>query len=223
MILRPTACLLVLLAAPVLAAEPAYKLEPVAVAPAGLSPEIVAKLAPHGARMSDAKGPVCEVWLARSIPVKAGFKASLSVHYPFQPGELIGALRVPDGRKFKDFRGQDVPAGSYTLRYGQQPEDGNHVGTSELADFLLALPAKLDVDPARPSIEVLAQRSAKSAGATHPAIYSLLPPKAAAQEAKLVHEADKHYWVLDVSPLGTAGEAAAPVPVRLVLVGKAEG
>lgn len=223
MFVRSTACLLVLLAAPALAAEPVYKLESVSALPAGLSEAVAAKLAAAGMRMSDGNGPICEVWLAKTIPVKAGFKASLSVHYPFQPGELIGALHVPDGKKFKDFRGQDVPAGTYTLRYGQQPEDGNHIGTSELADFLLAIPAKIDVDPARPSVDQLAQRSAKSAGATHPAIYSLLPPKAAGKEPKLVNEADKHYWVLDVTASGTAGDATAPVAVRLVLVGKAEG
>ena len=45
---------------------------------------------------------------------------------------------------FTDFRGQEIKKGVYTLRYGQQPEDGNHIGTSELADFLLAIPAGVD-------------------------------------------------------------------------------
>ena len=40
-----------------------------------------------------------------------------------------------------DFRDQGIPAGTYILRYSQQPVDGAHVGTSTTRDFLALLPA----------------------------------------------------------------------------------
>ena len=96
---------------------------------------------------------VCDVCAVKDLAAKDGFKPTLNVKYPFQPGQLIGALRVSGKTEFTDFRGQPVKAGVYTLRYGQQPQDGNHIGTSELSDFLLAIPATTDTDlkPTRPS------------------------------------------------------------------------
>ena len=90
-------------------------------------------------------------------------------------GQLIGALRVPEGTTFTDFRGQEIKPGVYTLRYGQQPQDGNHIGTSELADFLLALPAEADTE-LKPiaDADALSQKSAEAAGSTYSAPRSSL-------------------------------------------------
>ena len=93
------------------------------------------------------KGTICDVSFVKSLAVRPGFKPELNVKYPFTSGQLIGVLRVSKKASFTDFRGQELKAGVYTLRYGQQPEDGNHIGTSEVYDFLLALPAKIDQDP----------------------------------------------------------------------------
>jgi hypothetical protein len=188
--------------------------------PAGLSDKVAAAIASSGQQVTIEGVAVCTIWLAKDLPVKADFKPTLNVKYPFTPGQLIGAFEVQKKSEFTDFRGQDVAAGVYTLRYAQQPVDGNHVGTSELHDFLLAIPAKTDTDPAPlKNLEELHKRSATTAGANHPAIYSLLPAEETAKAAVLEHDGDKEYWIVTV--VGKSG--GKPLPLKLIVIGKSEG
>jgi hypothetical protein len=205
-----------------LAAAEDGKLSPVEKLPSGLADKVSAALNTHGQQVDIGAAAVCTVWLVKDLPVKADFKPTLSVKYPLAPGQLVGAMHVVKKSEFTDFRGQEVPAGVYTLRYGQQPVDGNHVGTSDLADFLLAIPAASDVDPATPkSPQDLFPLSAKTAGSNHPAIYSLLPPKADDKTPSLTHE--KEFWVLRLTAEGKSGDTAVKVPLRVVIVGVSEG
>ena len=202
------------------AAEPA-KLIPVAKTPAGISPAIAQVLNPQGQQVMSGSTAVCSIWLVKELPVKPDFKPTLAVKYPLIPGQLVGLLEVSG--EFTDFRGQDVAAGVYTLRYGQQPVDGNHVGTSDLSDFLLAVPAKSDEDPGLPkSTEALFKLSAKVAGSNHPAIYSLLPPKEGEKSPNIVFEKAKEYLILNLATSGQSKEQTVAVPLRLIIVGKSE-
>jgi hypothetical protein len=128
-------------------ADDGKTLATVAQAPAGVSPQIAGLINPQGFRVQGGEGTICEVWLLKDLAVKPKFKPSLNVKYPFTSGELVGVIRVGNKGEYTDFRGQPVKPGVYTLRYGQQPQDGNHIGTSELADFLVAIPVALDTDP----------------------------------------------------------------------------
>lgn len=201
-----------------------HTLKPVKEGPKGLSPDIEKLLDPVGHQIHGADGAVVELWLLKSLPVKAGFKPNFTQFYPFTPGQLLGALRVPKGAEYMDFRGQQISAGTYTLRYGLQPMDGNHVGTSETYDFILALPAKIDQKPA--TIEdfyKLAEQSGKAAGSTHPAIFSLLDPAEASKEPKLEQDGFTDHWILNFSGKGDAKGEKSDVKVRLVVVGQFEG
>ena len=214
---------LVLLAASFVAAEDG-KLTVVEKAPAGLADKVAAALNPSGQQVTAAGGTIGTVWLVKQLEAKADFKPSLSVKYPLTPGQLVGAIEVVKKSEFTDFRGQDVAVGVYTLRYGQQPVDGNHVGTSDLADFLLAIPAKLDTDPALLKMsEAMHKLSAKTSGSNHPAIFSLLPPKPDEKTPALTHDTGKHFWILSLTADGKSGNAAVKVPLRVVIVGVSEG
>ncbi|GAB4141767.1 MAG: hypothetical protein Tsb009_11680 [Planctomycetaceae bacterium] len=204
-----------------MAAKPVpHQLETLKSPPKGLSKAVADSLNPNGFAIKGPKGSVCEIWLAKSIPVTPGFKPTLNVKYPFKAGELIGALRVPENQKFTDFRGQELKPGVYTLRYGKQPEDGNHIGTSELADFLLAIPGKIDKSPKAISlVDTLHSRSAKSSGGTHPAIFSLLPGKKI-EKSTLAHDSDKEFWILTTNASGKAKGKMVSVPLRMVVIGK---
>ncbi len=194
------------------------KLEAVAALPEGLSKEISAVVDANGQKVVGKDGAVCSVWLVKEVPMRANFKPTLSVKYPFAPGELIGVLQVQAKSKYTDFRGQEIKAGVYTLRYGQQPEDGNHVGTSDLADFLLAIPAAVDTDP-KPieKFDALSQRSAKTAGSTHPAIYSLLPSDKPIEKPTLTHNSAKEHTMLSTT---IAAKGGSKVSLRMVVIGK---
>ena len=199
------------------AAEP-HKLEKFKGAPpAGLAEKIVAQLDENALRVVGPNGPVCEIWLVKEITTKDDFKPTLTVKYPFTTGQLLGAAL--------DFRGQELPAGVYTLRYGLQPQDGNHLGTSDTSDFGLACSAELDKDPA-PVAKVpdLFKMSAKAAGSAHPAIFQLVPPPAEAyKETILKHNDDKDHWILRTNLHAKSKGKDVELPVQLVTVGTSGG
>lgn len=207
------------------AAAADHKVEELKEAPTGLSADVTAALSGSGFRLADAKGVVCDVWLTKEVPLKPKFKSSLRIKYPFQPGQLLGAIRFPEGSKPNDFRGQPLKPGIYTLRYGLQPDDGNHLGTSEIRDFLVGCPPKEDVDPKRiEDIQKLFKLSGGSAGTTHPAIFLLYPPAAKPFSAAAVRHIDEpSLLILDANISGKDGDASATIPISLVTVGKSEG
>ena len=57
-------------------------------------------------------------------------------------GELLGALRFPG--EGHDYRDQTIAKGVYTLRYGFQPVNGDHLGVSTYRDYALLVPAAKD-------------------------------------------------------------------------------
>lgn len=192
--------------------------------PTGLAKDVAAALNESGFHLDGPKGAVCDIWFAKKIPLKPDFKPSLSVKYPLLPGEFIGVIQVAPKSEFTDFRGQPIKAGVYTLRYGQQPQDGNHVGTSDLSDFLLAIPIKFDKSPKRlEMIDKLHRQSARTAGATHPAIFSLLPVTDKEKAPALAHDAEKHRLTLTVMATGEGGGKAVKLPLKVIVFGKSEG
>lgn len=191
-----------------------YKLEKPGALPTGLAADVSQALRTDGYRVSGPDGPMVDLWLAKDIAARKDFKPTLNVKYPLQPGQLIGVLQVNQGTAFSDFRKQVIAPGLYTVRYGQQPQDGNHIGTSDFSDFLLALPAGDDKSPqGLENVKDLQARSAAAAGTAHPAILQLLPNEEQPAGAKLVHDADREFWTLEF-----AG-GSPPVPFKLVVVG----
>src|SRR5262249_29585369 len=130
-------------------------------------------------------------------------------------GHLVGVLRFP--RKGSDFRGQDIPSGLYTLRYGNQPVDGNHVGTSPTRDFLLLSPASADQSPKPIAEKDLFKTSAQAAESSHPAIL-LLAKSEPAESLPAIRPLEQERWAVQFAGPGDASK----VVLELVVVGKAE-
>ena len=208
-----------------LAAADNYKLQRGTKAPEkGVSAEISGVLDPATFQIHDESGVLCELWLVKTPDVKPNFASTFSIQYPLTPGQLLGVLRVPDKRRFKDFRGQELKPGVYTLRYGQQPEDGNHIGTSESGDFILALPAAHDQKKAViQGFEKLSQHSAKAAGSTHPAIFALMPfEDDPVKKTALTHDPNTEFWILNVKSIGNGNGRKVYLPLRILIVGQSE-
>jgi hypothetical protein len=183
---------------------------------ADLSADVAAQLSPAGFKVIQGpKKVVCEIWPAKQWMTKADAKLAEGVIYPLEIGQLIGVLRFP--RKGADFRGQEIPAGVYTLRYGNQPVDGNHVGTFETRDFLLLLPARTDQSPQPIAEADLFKTSAQSAESSHPAIMPLV--KAEEGDAPAIHQLDGHEWWA-VRFVGNS--KAGKLPLELIVAGKAD-
>jgi hypothetical protein len=90
-------------------------------------------------------------------------------------GTLVGALRV--GGEFKEIRGKVVKPGVYTLRYGLQPQNGDHLGISTFREFVLISPAAIDTDPKVLGFDGVVALSKEVIGTAHPASLSLDPPE----------------------------------------------
>jgi hypothetical protein len=120
--------------------------------------------------------PLCDIWLRKSLPAPTG-PAAKDVLYPeLSPSMMVGVISFPKGAK--DYRGQPIKPGFYTLRYELLPEDGNHLGVAPNRDFLLLLPVTADADPnARHDFAQMVKLSAQAAGTNHPATFAMLPPE----------------------------------------------
>jgi hypothetical protein len=193
-----------------------YSVAPVEALPDEAKADIGQALATPGFQVTGPDGPLCSLWLSKAPAVQEGFSPTLSVKQPFAQGAFMGLLKVEEGTKFTDFREQTLRPGLYTLRYARQPQDGNHIGTSDLSDFLLAIPAKDDQSPkTADDLDKFVGLAADAARSTHPAILALRPAeKAMPGEAKLVHDSGEDLWMVE-----TALGSDKPQPLRLVVVG----
>ncbi len=193
-------------------------------APAGLAAPIQASLASDGVRVLDAKGkPVLEIWLRKGIPVAvkpSGAKGT--IQFPeLTEGELLGVVRlVAEGH---DYRDQTIPPGLYTIRYGLQPVNGDHLGVSPNRDYALLLPAAKDVELAPLAKKTLEARSAEAAGSSHPAVLMLLAAPTESKAPSISHDEAKKTWGAILSlPLAVKGDASpTPLVLQLVFVGMA--
>lgn len=182
-----------------------------------LSEGVVEAVQQTGVSVKRGSRVLANVWLAAQWKTRPNFQPSLSMLYPFQVGELLGVVEFK--RTGEDFRGQEIAAGVYTVRYALQPEDGNHVGTSETRDFCLLLPAADDTAADPVALESMIELSKKAAQSNHPAMLCLLRAEdAAAEKPQLDHEDEHDWWILTLR-----GEAkgTGTLPLKLVLVGKA--
>lgn len=201
-----------------------YRVEVLNEAPPAdeLSAKIVSQLNSTGIKViRDTSRTVCEIWPCQQWPVKGDFQASRQVLYPFQPGQLIGVLRFP--RRGSDLRDQPISRGVYTLRYDQQPVDGNHQGTFPTRDFLLLVHAEADVsaDPMDP--EKLSELSAEAAESTHPATLALEKVQGEGADIPSIrHDEGRDFWIVRFAGKVKSGDQVKPIAVELVVAGVAE-
>ena len=115
-------------------------------------------------------GATLDVWLVDKLESSGGPGWS-----GVDSGTLAGAMRVSG--EFKEIRGKVVKPGVYTLRYGLQPQNGDHLGISTFREFLLISPAAIDTDPKVLGFDGVVALSKEVIGTAHPASLSLDPPE----------------------------------------------
>jgi hypothetical protein len=184
-------------------------------APSELSAEVRALLADGSINVTGPNGPYCEIWLLKAIPTAASPNTSLGVTFgTMVDGSLFGAIHM-DG-PVKDFRNQTIKPGTYTLRYGLQPVDGNHQGVSDYRDFLLLGPVSADTSTATLADNDMYAMSRKASGAGHPSVWSLIPAdNAPAALPGVVHDTNDDFWVVYFNAPGVG-------KMGLVVVGHAD-
>ena len=163
---------------------------------------------------------MCEVWLCKEWKLAADQpKAAGTVIYPFQPGQVLGVVKYP--RKAADFRDQPIDSGVYTLRYGQQPIDGAHVGTSPTRDFALLLKAADDTAVAPLDYKAMTQKSAQAAGSAHPLLLSMQRGAGLGEPLSIAHKEEGDWWIVHVQGQTSLNGKTEKVALEIVVVGKA--
>lgn len=163
---------------------------------------------------------VCEIWLCKQWPLAADAQPKGDVIYPFQPGQILGVARYP--RKAADFRDQSIASGIYTIRYGQQPVDGAHVGTSPTRDFLVLIRAADEQSVEPLDYKTLITKSAEAAGSKHPLLLSLQRLEGAADSPLSIrHREEQDWWIVRVDGESKQGDKVTKQPLELVVVGHA--
>jgi hypothetical protein len=199
------------------AAAQSYKLESSATPlPQELAASLRDGFSDNALHVTGASGPVCEIWLRKSLAAAASPDTSLGVNFgQITQGALVGAIRFE--APGTDYRGQPIRPGVYTLRYTLQPVDGNHQGVSPYRDYLLAVPAALDSAPADIAVADLLKLSRKASGTGHPSVWSLVSADSApATLPAIAHQDDGDLWIAYFqAPLTT------PAKMGLVVVGHA--
>ena len=153
------------------AAVLAQEMERTGAPPATIPETLRQAVEVKGYRATADKDHAAEFWFARDLATSK--KDVPGALYPeLSNGEFVGIVQF--AQAFRDFRGQTVPAGLYTLRYQLLPQDGNHLGVAPNPDFLLATPAAADAHPDEDyPYKKLVALSAKSTGGSHPAVFAL--------------------------------------------------
>ena len=225
MIRTVVSVLLISASSTVVLAQDSLKVQAVHQAPpSSLSPEILRGLDGEKAyRIQDQQGAdFARIWLRKATPgsEKPGGPKGV-VQFPFlADGELLGVLEF--AREGHDYRDQAVTKGVYTMRYGLQPVNGDHLGVSPFRDYILLLPASKDKAIAAPTRKQLEERSAESAGTSHPASFLLMmAPGGAKPEPAMVHDAEKDTWsvILPLRIQVKGGGEPMVHPVQLVVMG----
>ena len=190
-----------------------------AAPPSELAPVIASLLSNEAVGVTAAKpAATLEFWWVKALSMKAGTGAASWAEV--EEGTLVGVVKI--SADYRDIRGHVVKAGVYTLRFGIQPQNGDHLGVSPFREFLLLGPAAIDTEPAARGHDVTIDISKQSIGGSHPAVWSIDPP--VATEAPLQpHKTELgHEAIVMQVPITRGGQPGGTLKFGVVLVGKIE-
>jgi hypothetical protein len=157
-------------------------------------------------------------WWVKQLPLKEGSGAP--AWDQVVEGTIVGAVRVAGQQT--DIKGRRIKQpGTYVLRYGIQPANGDHLGVSPFRDFLLLVPIVLDTSDAPLTHDRLVELSprAVSVSEAHPTVLSLDPPVATDEPLSVRSNAAGHKAVVFEVPTSREGQK---LRFGLILVGKIE-
>ncbi len=189
--------------------------------PSEIADEIKAELSDEAVQVTGPDGLRYEFWFAKSIALTEAADGKELENIP--QITLLGAAQVQDVENL-DFREDEVLPGVYTMRYGLQPEDGNHLGTSPHPYFAILIPAERDQKLGGiADHDDMVDRSMEDTAGVHPYILAMQPlPADAPTEAPAVGEGE-HDWQYVVLELpGTVDGKATPFKIALVFEGIGE-
>ena len=189
--------------------------------PKELDASIVAKLQPKAIQLLDGDKPTYEFWFVSELPLKSKPASPGKALEQVKETMLLGAVAI--SKPQRDYRDDELAAGVYTMRFALQPQDGDHLGTSEFITFTVLVPAKLDRSPdGITDYKKLVKTSGKETATGHPTILNLRPTSNESGDfPKLNDPAPEHKSVRVKIPakVGEGGEQTSAI-FEVVYVGK---
>ena len=207
-------------AAPTPAADLTLKVEDKSP-PMELASDIRSVLQGKSIRLVEGDKTVYEFWLRSELPLSAAPENSSKSLDAVKQAALIGAVRL--GSDLRDYRDDEMAAGLYTIRFGLQPNDGNHLGTAEFSYFAVLIPSKYDAKlEGIADYKAMVKASSKDTSTEHPLILSLRPVADAKGTFPSLTEPAPSHKCVRVRVPGKSGDAKSEVVFDLVFEGKAK-
>ena len=157
-------------------------------------------------------------WFRKEIPAKASAEQLENglTYREIPEGTLVGIVQFE--KAFVDFRKQEIPAGTYTLRIAVQPDTGDHKDTAPHSDFVLLSLVADDKSSEAVEVKDLVRRSIKVTGSDHPAVMLLFPHFGKEQDAKLDAK-ENGVTCLRLKRAVKAGDSKAMLGFSIVVAG----
>lgn len=160
--------------------------------PKEIDASIRALVAPKCVQILEGGSPAFEVWFASSSQITAKPESVSKSVAAIKPISLLGVVSVHGNKR--DYRDDELSEGIYTMRFGLQPQDGDHLGTTDFPYFAVLIPAKLDTKAEGfAKAESMLKASGKETSSGHPNVLSLRPVSAEESDLpKLTEPAPDH-------------------------------
>jgi hypothetical protein len=190
--------------------------------PKELAPAIREKLQPKAVQLLDGDKLVYEFWFDSEIALKAKPDAANKALDAIKETTLLGAAAVSSSQR--DFKDNEIVPGIYTIRFGLQPQDGDHLGTADFPYFAVLIKAALDTDvDGLSTFKKMTKASSKDTATGHPMVLSLRPVDSDQGEfPKLNAPAADQQGVLLKEPAKVAG-SEQPMAIAFDFVFKGHG
>jgi hypothetical protein len=181
--------------------------------PAQLAPAVASALQSSGIK-AIVGAATLDIWWVQAIALSGDGPGWSTV----ESGTLVGAMRISGA--FKEIRGKVVQPGAYTLRYGLQPQNGDHLGISTFREFLVLSPASADTDPKVLGFDGVVALSKQVIGTSHPAGLSIDPPEDAPGAVLSAYRNDAaHDGIVFEVARSLGGKPAGTVKFGLIVSG----
>ena len=131
-------------------------------------------LQPKAVQLLEGDKPALEFWFSSEFPLKSKPASPDKALDAIPETTLLGAVAVGAGQR--DYKDNEIASGIYTMRFGLQPQDGDHLGTADFIYFAVLIPAKTDTKlDGLTTYKALTKASSKDTASNHPVILSLRP------------------------------------------------
>lgn len=187
-------------------------------APKQIGESIRQTLQAKAVQLLDGDKPALELWFRSEVPLKSKPASADKALDAIPEISLLGAVSVGSGRR--DYKDNEIAAGVYTMRFGLQPQDGDHLGTAEFNYFAVLIPAASDpqLDGIK-TFKEMAKASGKDTASAHPVVLSLRPASSDAGELPKLNDPAADHKSVRVKVPAKAREEKTSIVFELVYKG----